>query len=140
MRASIIFARLVALAALLVASTAFSQQAMESPLRSGDSIVVKISGVPGEEVAVVSNTYDIGDSGTINLPYIGQLKASGVRPSTLQKEIETAYKTAQIFTHPTIQVTANREAATQVIYVSGEIRSPGRITITPGMTIHDAIT
>jgi protein involved in polysaccharide export with SLBB domain len=124
----------------LVVSQASAQQATESVLRAGDSIVVKLSGVPAEEIAVVSTSYDIADNGSINLPYIGEVRAAGVRPSTLQKHIESAYKNAEIFTHPTIQVTPNREAATQVIYVSGEVRAPGRISLTPGMTIHDAIT
>ena len=131
---------LVTLLGGLVVSRAPAQQATESVLRAGDSIVIKLSGAPSEEIAVVSNSYDIADNGSINLPYIGEVKAAGVRPSTLQKHIESAYKGAEIFTHPTIQVTPNREAATQVIYVSGEVRAPGRISLTPGMTIHDAIT
>lgn len=133
-------ALLIGLFSSLLLGHAMAQQATESVLRTGDSIVIKLSGVPAEEIAVVSNSYDIADNGSINLPYIGEIKAAGVRPSTLQKNIESAYKHAEIFTHPTIQVTPNREAATQVIYVSGEVRAPGRIGLTPGMTIHDAIT
>jgi polysaccharide export outer membrane protein len=135
--------RVAALVGVLLAAasaTVRAQQGTESVLRSGDSILLKLSGVPAEETAVVSTSYDIGDKGTINLPYIGEVKAAGVRPSALQKNIEAAYRNAEIFTHPTVQVTPNREAATQVIYVSGEVRAPGRIGITPGMTIHDAIT
>lgn len=130
---------LATLSLLLAAVTAHAQSA-ESTLRSGDSIIVKISGVPAEEIAVVSTSYDIGDNGTINLPYIGEVRASGMRPSSLQKSIESAYKAAQIFTHPTIQVTANKEAATQVIFVSGEVKLPNRITMTPGMTVGGSIT
>src|SRR5947207_765102 len=96
---------LLVIAALLVPSISGHAQSAESTLRNGDSIIVKISGVPPEEITVVSTSYDIGDNGTINLPYIGEIKASGMRPSTLQKNIEAAYKKADIFTHPTIQVT-----------------------------------
>ncbi len=112
----------------------------ESALRSGDSIVLKLSGAPVEEINTVSSTYDIADNGTVNLPYIGEVKAAGLRPSSLQRNIEYAYKAAEIFTHPTIQVSANREAATQVVFVSGEVKAPGRVQMTPGMTVHDAIT
>lgn len=130
------------LCALLMATAVqgVMAQGTESALRPGDSIVVKISGVPSEEIAVVSNTYDISDSGTINLPYINEVKASGLRPSALQKNIEYAYRNADIFTHPTVQVTANREASTQVLYVSGEVKAPGQVPMRPGMSIHDAIT
>lgn len=130
------------LALLAYAPAALRAQATEQALRQGDSIIVKLSGVPAEEIAIVSNTYDISDNGTINLPYIGEVRASGSRPSQLQKNIEAAYKTAEIFTHPTIQVTPNRSADgnTQVIYVSGEVKTPRAVSITPGMTVHDAIT
>ena len=122
-----------------LSSSAIYGQSAEASLRAGDSIIVKISGVPPEEIAVVSTSYDIADNGTINLPYIGEVRASGLRPSALQKSIEQAYRSAEVFTHPTIQVTANRDAATQVVYVSGEVKTPGRIVVTPGMTIHGAI-
>jgi polysaccharide export outer membrane protein len=128
------------LLALLVSGVDSHAQNAESTLRSGDSIIVKISGVPAEDVAMVSTSYDIGDKGNINLPYIGEIHAAGLRPSSLQKNIEAAYRDAQIFTHPTIQVTANKEAPTQVIFVSGEVKLPNRITMSPGMTVGGSIT
>lgn len=131
---------LAALALLLPARAPLSAQGVEQSLRPGDSIALKLSGVPAEEIAVVNNTYDISDNGTINLPYIGEVRASGLRPSQLQKHIEAAYKTAEIFTHPTVQVTANKESPTQVLYVSGEVKTPGRVLIGPGMTVHQALT
>ena len=132
---------LVAVVAALTPLSVFGQNA-ESSLRSGDIIIVKISGVPAEEIAVVSNSYAIGDGGTINLPYIGELRAAGMRPSMLQRSIEAAYKAAEIFTHPTIQVSPNLEGGgtTQVIFVSGEVKTPSRITMTPGMTVGGSIT
>lgn len=130
---------LLAVLFLALSASGLSAQSSESSLRAGDSIIVKISGVPPEEIAVVSTSYDISDNGTINLPYIGEVRAAGLRPSSLQQSIQAAYKNAEIFTHPTIQVTANRDAATQVIFVSGEVKTPGRIIVTPGMTVHGAI-
>lgn len=130
---------LLAVLFLALSLSSLSAQSSESSLRAGDSIIVKISGVPPEEIAVVSTSYDISDNGTINLPYIGEVRAAGLRPSSLQQSIQAAYKNAEIFTHPTIQVTANRDAATQVIFVSGEVKTPGRIIVTPGMTVHGAI-
>ncbi|MEI6534385.1 MAG: polysaccharide biosynthesis/export family protein [Verrucomicrobiaceae bacterium] len=136
-----LYTLLFMLLSLAFGSSPSLAQNTEQLLRPGDIVVVKLSGVPTEEMTVVSNTYDIGDSGTINLPYIGEVRAAGVRPSQLQKNIESAYKSAEIFTHPTIQVTPSRDANnTQVIYVSGEVKQPRAVPITPGMTVHDAIT
>lgn len=132
--------QLVVLAVFVLGKSPVRAQGVEQTLRPGDSIALKLSGVPAEEIAVVNNTYDISDGGTINLPYIGEVRASGLRPSQLQKNIEAVYKSAEIFTHPTIQVTANKESPTQVLYVSGEVKSPGRILISPGMTVHQAMT
>ena len=125
---------------LLLSTLSLRADNVEQILRGGDSITVKLSGVPAEEIPVVSNSYDISNGGTINLPYIGEVRAAGLRPSQLQKNIEAAYKSGEIFTHPTIQVTASREAPTQVLYISGEVKTPGRITMSPGMTVHDAMT
>jgi protein involved in polysaccharide export with SLBB domain len=127
------------IAIMVVLGTKSVHAQTESSLRNGDSIVVKISGVPPEEVTMVSTSYDISDRGTINLPYIGEVRAAGKRPSTLQKDIEVAYKSAQIFTHPTIQVMANKDSQTQMVFVSGEVKTPNRITMTPGMTVSGAI-
>jgi polysaccharide export outer membrane protein len=125
---------------LALHSRAFAQST-ENTLRPTDTIVIKISGVPQEEINVVSNTYDISDNGTINLPYIGEIRAAGSKPSTLQKTIESAYRSGEIFTHPTVQVTTNKgEVNTQVLYVSGEVKAPNKVAFAPGMTIHDAIT
>lgn len=132
---------IAALAALLLGGSSVSAQGIEQTLRAGDSIALKLSGVPAEEVAVVSSTYDISDSGTINLPYIGEVRASGLRPSQLQKNIEAAYKSAEIYTHPTILVTTSKDGGgTQVLYVSGEVKTPGRVLLSPGMTVHQAMT
>lgn len=130
---------LFTVAMLVLFTSSAHAQGSESVLRAGDSIVIKLSGVPAEEVLVVNNSYDISDNGTVNLPYIGPVKASGLRPSSLQQSIQSAYRSAEIFTNPTIQVTANRDANTQVVFVSGEVKTPGKITMSPGMTVHGAI-
>jgi polysaccharide export outer membrane protein len=133
--------RLLVILAMFAGVVTSHAQNAESVLRNGDSIIVKISGVPPEEIAMVSTSYDISDNGNINLPYIGELRAAGMRPSSLQKNIEAAYRTAQIFTHPTIQVSPNKqEGNTQVIFVSGEVKTPNRITMSPGITVGGAIT
>lgn len=118
------------------------QQGVESVLRPGDSIIIMLSGVPAEFAQGISKPYDISESGNINLTYLGEFRAAGLRPSELQKKIEVAYIAAEIFTKPTIEVTHNREGGTgtQVIYVSGEVKQPMPVPMRPGMSVHDAIT
>ena len=137
-----IYSIILLLVSILVPARSHAQ-GVEQALRAGDSIIVKLSGVPTDEITVVSNTYDVSDKGTINLPHIGEVHAAGIKPSVLQKNIEAAYKSADIYTHPTIQVTMNTTGGnlgTQVIYVSGEVKMPKAVAITPGMTVADTIT
>lgn len=133
---------LLATAALLLSSAQVHAQSAESALRPGDSIVIRISGVPAEEVTNFASSFSIGDNGNVNLPFIGEVRAAGKRPSTLQKDIESAYRTAEIYTHPTIQVSANMTdgTSTQVLFVSGEVKTPNRYTLSPGMNVGTAIT
>ena len=133
-------ARIISFFITLLLTTGVRAQSAESVLRPGDSIMVKLSGVPTEEISIVSNSYDISDGGTINLPYIGEVKASGLRPSDLQKKIESAYKTGEIYTHPTILVSSDKTNNTQVVFVSGEVKVPNRYNMVSGMSVHDAIT
>lgn len=129
--------------ASLLSQGVFAQPGVESTLRPGDTIDIKLSGVPQEEIAIVTNSYSISDGGTINLPYIGELHAAGMRSSQLQRVIEAAYKNGEIYTHPTILVAVSSgkgESPTQIVYVSGEVKTPNRVVITPGMTVMDGIT
>ena len=69
----------------------------ETILQKGHSFVMRISGVPADEVALVSQKYGISDEGTIRLPYLKiPLVAAGLKPSVLARKIEAAYKKAEI--------------------------------------------
>ena len=116
--------------------------AQETVLKSGESIEIRISGVPSDEVMLVSNKYGISDGGTIKLPYLKiTIKAAGLKPSALARKIESAYRSAQIYTQPTIQVAAdlNTTATARFLSVMGEVKAPSRLTWTSGMTIFDAV-
>lgn len=140
------FAGLLAVFVLVLTSAMSTlkaqQQGVESVLRPGDSIIIMLSGIPVEFAQGISKPYEISERGTINLTYLGEFQAAGLRPSELQKRIENAYINAEIFTKPTIEVTHNREsgAGTQVIFVSGEVKQPMPVPMRPGMSVHDAIT
>lgn len=116
--------------------------AQETTLKSGESIDLRISGVPSDEVMLVSQRYGISDSGTIVLPYLkSPIKASGKKPSALARIIEAAYRSAQIYTQPTIQVSADAQTtgASRFLSIMGEVKAPTRLIFTSGMTIFDAI-
>lgn len=115
-------------------------QNTELPLSPGDRISITIGGVLPEEVPQISKTYTISDSGTINLLHIQEVRAAGLKPSALQRAIENAYKSQEIYTNPTVTVSIDSpmgETGRQV-YVSGVVQ-PGPKPFKPGLTAYQAI-
>src|SRR4051812_17723965 len=91
---------ILALALVAIAPTCFAQ----APLRQGDTLEIRLTGVPPEEIQQFTSVYTIDDSGSINLPYIGYQKAVGLLPNQLQASVEKKLKDDEIYTHPTITV------------------------------------
>jgi protein involved in polysaccharide export with SLBB domain len=76
----------------------------ELPLKANDRVTISIGGIPDSEVAQISKVYTISDNGTVNLLYIGEVRAAGLKPSTLQRTIEQTYIAREIYTRPTVTV------------------------------------
>ena len=113
---------------------AFGQAAM---LRVGDTVEIRLAGVPAEEMGQFSAPYTIDDSGSMNLPYIGLIKIAGLGVSQAQVAIESKLKADKIYTHPT--VTINIPNTTRFVNIGGQVRSPGRIPYRADLTLMSAI-
>ena len=124
---------LIAFGILSVASACFAQ----APLRQGDTLEIRLTGVPSEEIQQFTAVYTVDDSGSINLPYIGYEKAVGLLPNQLQASIEKKLKDEEIYTHPTITVVV--QAGQRFISLGGSVRAPGRIPYTPDLTVMSAV-
>lgn len=119
---------LLALVAILPASQVLG----EAALRTGDSLTLRISGVPGADSAQISASYSIDAEGNISLPYIGKIRAVGFTTGQLQTIVANRYKSERIFTNPTINITSG---GGRFINVAGEVKSPGRKSYTPDLTL-----
>ena len=117
--------------------------AQEQALVKGTSFGLRITGVPSDEVAVVSSKYTISDDGTIRLPYLKgvEIVAAGVKPTELAKKIEAAYKNAQIYTRPLIVIdfVPGAGGGERFLSVLGEVKAPRGVAYVANMTILDAI-
>lgn len=130
---------ILALSAALF-SSAWAQSGGVSKLSVSDSVMIRISGVPTDDIGAISSTYTLGEDGGISLAYIGRIMARGLTPSELGLRIEHAYKTKEIFTGPTVTVsTGSEEKIGRLITVMGEVKAPVRTPFTDGMTIMDAL-
>jgi polysaccharide biosynthesis/export protein VpsN len=116
------------------ASVAFGQ----AILRIGDPIDLKIGGVPQDEQIQVNNTYVIDSDGAVSLPYINKVKAAGLAPSQLAREIENAYRANKIYTNP--NVTIIMQAMARFVNIGGAVRQPSRVPFTEDMTLLTAIS
>lgn len=125
-------------AAMILGSQALHAQAVEA----GRSVTISIHGVPAEERAVIDGTYQISDSGMIRMPFIGGLRAAGLSSAALAANIESAYKSAGIYTNPSIQVVSTSLGAAPVqlvVHIGGKVLRPGPTPYTPGLTIYQAV-
>lgn len=128
-----IFVTTVASLALLIAPQVVRADAI---MRSGDTFELRIGGVPPSESGAFNNTYTIDGDGNLNLPLLGKLNVSGMNPDQIQTVIERAYKSRDIYTHPTITL-VNSQA--RFISVGGAVKAPQRVAYSPDMTVTSAI-
>ena len=100
-------------------------------LRTGDSIVVALQGVPDP----TNNTVTVDDKGLITLPYVGALSAAGLTTAELSQAIRETYIAKKIYTTVDVSVSVTE----RYVYVGGEVQRPGRIVWTPDLTAAKAI-
>jgi len=125
------------LASLMLAITVFGQ----TQIKPGRAITITILGVPAEEKARFDGTYPVSESGMINMPHIGQVKAAGLRADELSRVLQANYKSREIYTNPTIQVLSSSADTLdkQVVHVGGQVRRTGPAEFTQGLTLYQAI-
>ncbi len=109
----------------------------DAVLRAGDPVELRISGVPAEDQAQVNNVYTVDANGMLNMPYINKVHAEGLTPAQVAGAIENGYKSARIFTNPTITIVMQPQ--TRFVNVGGAVRAPNRVSFTEDMTLLTAI-
>ncbi|SKA81299.1 polysaccharide export outer membrane protein [Prosthecobacter debontii] len=115
-------------------------QSGELPLRPGDRITISVGAIPDNEVAQIKGVYTVSDNGTINLLHIGEVRASGLKPSALQRAIEQTYIREEIYTRPNVLVSIDSVGGADMrqVTVTGVVK-PGGVPYQQGMTLSRAI-
>ncbi len=109
----------------------------DSVLRPGDPVELRISGVPADEQTQVNSVYTVDANGMVNMPYINKVHAEGLAPAQLASAIEGSYRSARIFSNPTITIVMQPQ--TRFVNIGGAVRAPSRISYTEDMTLLTAI-
>ena len=115
-----------------------SAVASDAAFRVGDTIELRIGGVPAEETQLVTGSYTVDGEGYINLPHVGKVRAAGLGQASLQRAVEAAYRSGEIYTNPTITVTV--PTTLRFVNVSGDVRQPRRVEYTSDLTVLGAIS
>ena len=130
---------LIAIVAMIFGPSANAQMAA---LAAGHTVTIELK-APSADKPAVDGTYTVSPRGTIKLSYIGEVQASGLTPNDLARRIEAAYKTAEIYTNPTIVAgigPGNAPQANNIVNVTGEVGSRGReVPLRDGMRLIAAI-
>ena len=125
---------LVVAAVSIPVAIAMSQEVF---LRPGDPIRLRLGGVPLEEIEQVSGEYQVDGQGFLNLPQLERIRAASLAQAELQSAIETAYRSQQIYTNPTITINVPIEA--RFLNVGGNVKTPRRVEFTADLTVLGAI-
>ncbi len=104
----------------------------DAAIRQGDSISIRITGITPE----INQVEEVNEFGTIMLPYIKDVKAEGLTPGVLSKKIERAYIDGGYYNKLSVSIMPGPRD----LYVRGEVRMPGRIAWTTGLTVVKAIS
>jgi protein involved in polysaccharide export with SLBB domain len=139
-RSTKITAAVFALFATLITSVCASPE-----ISPNTTLSIKIYGVTNVEQSKFDGSYTVDPNGFIFLPLLKNgLKASGVSSSKLARKIEDAYREAEIYVNPRINVISNKDEEAQkidaqIITVGGFVSSPGPVQFTRGMTLFEAV-
>lgn len=106
--------------------------------RPGDIFELQMSGMPAEDAMTYQKMFTIGGDGFVNIPYGGQIRASGLTQSQLEKAIERRLIDEKIFRWPT--ATINVPTSTRYVTIGGAVRAPSRMVWSADLTITSAIS
>jgi len=111
---------------------------VDTPAASGyvigpeDLLTISVFGEPD-----LTNNYRVDGDGMVTFPLIGRVPASGLTLSQLQDRL-AAQLAAGYIRKPQVRVEVNQYKS-QSVFVVGEVRSPGKISMTGSMRLIEAL-
>lgn len=123
----------MALVCLLVLSLNMSAQtAGNYVIGAQDVLAIKVF-----DQADLDGKYSVESDGTFSFPMIGRIKAAGLTIRQFEEEMKRRLADGY-FKNPQVSV-AVEQYRSQRIFVMGEVRAPGPVPLTGGMTLIEAL-
>jgi polysaccharide export outer membrane protein len=101
-------------------------------LGAGDEVDIRVF-----NQSQLSGKYSVDDSGFIDMPLLGLLRAGGLTPDALGEGIATALRARNLILNPSVAVEISRY---RPFYILGEVNTPGQYPYRPGMTVLTSIS
>lgn len=97
----------------------------------------------GDQVRIITfgddtltGQFRINDSGSIAVPLLGTVQASGLTPAELEKRITRDLTAKKLFKDPSVSVEV---VSYRPFFVLGEVNKPGQYPYQPGMSVLTAV-
>jgi polysaccharide export outer membrane protein len=84
----------------------------------------------------LTGQFRVNDRGTIAVPLLGAIRASGLTTSDLEREIEKVLKQKKVLLDPSVSVEV---LGYRPMFILGEVSKPGQYPYEPGMTVLTAV-
>jgi polysaccharide export outer membrane protein len=122
---------LLFLALMLIAPFAFADREMSNyQLGPGDTIGISVY----DEKELSVDKVRLTDAGTVSVPMLGEIKASGSTLSELEARISNDLKKSLVSPNVTVSIQQYRD-----FFVSGQVYKPGNFPFQPGLTVAKAV-
>jgi polysaccharide export outer membrane protein len=106
----------------------------EAPYRlgAGDEVRVTVYGLDA-----ATNNYVVGDGGTIAVPLVGPVVATGKTADELQEGLVAAIKARELVRVPSVSVQVQKY---RPFFILGEVQKPGQYPYVPRMSVLTAVS
>ncbi|WP_265519665.1 polysaccharide biosynthesis/export family protein [Nitratireductor luteus] len=130
----------VAVAMLLIPANAEAEDYLLGPM---DKVRVRVAEWQTADASVrewssISGDYTVGPSGSISMPFIGELPSAGKTTAQIATAIgDQLQQTLGLLSRPDASVEV---AEFRPVFISGDIQTPGKYPYDPGLTVLKAIS
>lgn len=85
----------------------------------------------------LSGLFRVNDSGALDMPLLGAVRAQGLTSAELAAEIQNQLKSKKLLRDPSVAVEV---AQYRPFFILGEVKNPGQYPYIPGMTMLTAVS
>lgn len=128
----------VRIAAIRTAADSLEFRLTESPLSASSAGyhvgAADLISIQVYKNADISGDYSVGPDGTISLPLVGSLEASGLSEKELADRVRE--RLTDFLVDPQVSVTV-KTYQSQYVYVAGSVPHAARVALRPGMSLND---